>query len=373
MVSKKYFKFFKNLLAFFLITLVSLSWFSSFNLKDVYALAISKHKDTLSRLKVGTAANHEWQFVTPSGVNETTDTIVYEFDVLGTAFDLSSITLSDIDLLEDTDATPGDCSGTLTQKNLVSSNTAATDEFLVTINTSNDTITIGPASASDTGATIAANACVILRVGTNASGGTNQIINPASPGVYQMGISGAFGDSGETAIQIISDDQVAATATVDETLSFSISDNSIGFGTLSTSATRWATGDTLGSSSETSAHTLAASTNAQNGYVITIDGTTLTSGSNTISAIGGTATAPSPGTEQFGLKASASGGTGTVSAPYNTSNYALDTAAFPDQLASASGASETTTYSLTYIANISPTTEAGNYTAVLVYTASAQF
>ncbi|MCX7616314.1 MAG: hypothetical protein N2Z68_02905 [Patescibacteria group bacterium] len=371
---RKHSKILNLLFVALLIVLFGLSSSNLFFLNEnAYAASVTKHKDTLSRLKVSTAANHEWQFVTPSGVNQTTDTIVYEFDVSGTAFDLSTITLGDIDLLEDTDGTPGDCSGTLTQEVLVSTDTAATNEWLVTINTTNDTITVGPAASNDTGATIAANACVILRVGTNASGGSNRIVNPASPGTYQMGISGTFGDTGETAVQIISDDQVAATATVDETLSFSISDNSIGFGTLSTSATKWATGDTLGSSSETSAHTLSASTNAQNGYVITIDGTTLTSGSNTISAIGATATAPTPGTEQFGLKASAAEGSGTVSAPYNTANYALDTAAFPDQLASASTASDTTTYTLTYIANISPTTEAGNYTATLTYTAAAQF
>ncbi len=341
------------------------------SLQIVNAASITSHKDTLSRLKASTAANHEWQFVSPTGVDATTDNIVFEFDVSGTAFNLGSIALGDIDLLEDTDATPGNCQGTLTQEVLVSTDTAATNEWLVTINTTADTITVGPAASNDTGATIAANACVILRVGTNASGGTNQITNPTA-GTYRMGISGTFGDTGETSVTIISDDQVAATATVDPTISFSISANSITFGTLTTANARYAD-TTNGSSTEVVAHTMTASTNASGGYVITVDGTTLTSGSNTITAIGGTATSSSPGTEQYGIRATASGGIGTVSAPYNTTDYALDTAAFPDQLASASGPSANTTYSLYYLANIAATTEAGSYTSTLTYTATGTF
>ena len=335
------------------------------------AAAVTSHKDTLSRLKASTASNHEWQFVSPTGVNATTDTIIYEFDVAGTAFNLTGVVLGDIDLLEDTDGTPGNCSGTLTQEVLVSTDTAATNEWLVTISTVNDTITVGPAAANDTGALTAANACIILRVGTNASGGTNQITN-AVAATYQMGITGAFGDTGETAVQIITDDQVAATATVDETISFSISAVSIAFGTLTTANARWAN-TTAGSATEVTAHTLIASTNATNGYVITVDGSTLTSSGNTVTAIGATAAASSPASEQYGIKATAAGGTGTVTAPYATANYALDTAAFPDQLASAAGTTADTTYTLTYVANIAAMTEAGSYTSTLTYTATATF
>lgn len=46
---------------------------------------------------------------------------------------------------------------------------------------------------------------------------------------------------------------------------------------------------------------MAASTNADQGYVITTSGPTLTSGSNTIPAIGATAAASSPGSGQFGM------------------------------------------------------------------------
>ncbi|HVU59384.1 MAG TPA: hypothetical protein VHC98_00910 [Candidatus Saccharimonadales bacterium] len=50
---------------------------------------------------------------------------------------------------------------------------------------------------------------------------------------------------------------------------------------------------------------MAASTNATSGYVITVTGPTLTSGSNTIPAVGGTAAASATGTGQFGLNLAA--------------------------------------------------------------------
>ncbi len=169
-----------------------------------------------------------------------------------------------------------------------------------------------------------------------------------------------------------------AAAAPSQTLTFSISDNSIGFGTLSVSAVRFANGAGTGSPTEISAHTLDVSTNASGGYVITVDGTTLTSGSNTITAIGSTATDVTlgTGTEQYGIRLTLSAGTGgTVSAPYNggANFYALDTAAFPDQVSSGSGDDTTDTYSVFYAANISNTTEAGSYTSTLTYIATGTF
>lgn len=164
------------------------------------------------------------------------------------------------------------------------------------------------------------------------------------------------------------------TAAAAPTLTFSISDNAIGFGTLLTTAAQWATGDSSGSASEASAHTMAASTNAINGYTITVNGNTLThtNPSFTINAIGASATdvTVGTGTEQFGIRLTALGGNGAVSSPYNgaSNNYALDTVGFPDQVASdADGDDISTTYSVFYAANIASGTEAGSYSATLTY------
>jgi hypothetical protein len=114
-------------------------------------------------------------------------------------------------------------------------------------------------------------------------------------------------------------------------------------------------------------------TNASNGYTMTVAGNTLTSGANTITAIGASNVASSVGTEQFGMRMSASGGTGAVAVPYAAAGFALDTAAFPDIVATASGSSANTTYSARYIANITSSTEAGAYTSTLTYVATANF
>jgi hypothetical protein len=169
----------------------------------------------------------------------------------------------------------------------------------------------------------------------------------------------------------------AAAGAAAPTLTFSISDPAIGFSNLDRLNERWATGDGAGSATEVSAHTLDVSTNATNGYVITVNGNTLTSGANTVTAIGATAVdvTTGNGTEQFGIRLTVSGVGGSVTAPYNgaANNYALDTAAFPDQISSGSGDGTTDTYSVFYAANISAATKAGTYTSTLTYIATGTF
>lgn len=160
-------------------------------------------------------------------------------------------------------------------------------------------------------------------------------------------------------------------------LAFSVSDGSIGFGALSSSTAKYATGDLSGSTSETEAHTITAGSTASGGYVITIDGTNNLRSPSTLSLInriGGTNTASNPGTKQFGLRATVTSGNGTVTSPYDGSGFAYDSANFPDQLASGSGDFTTTTFSLRYIANISSTTQAASdYQASITYTATGTF
>jgi hypothetical protein len=164
-----------------------------------------------------------------------------------------------------------------------------------------------------------------------------------------------------------------------QSLTFSISDTSVGFGTLLPGATRYATGNGLGASSDTTyAHYISVATNATDGYVMYLSGNTLTCpscGGATINAIGGTAAAASVGTEQFGLRATASssGATSAVSSPYNGANWALDTATFPDIFATGSGDSITTDFQIRYMSNIASNSEAGSYGANLNYIVTATF
>ena len=163
---------------------------------------------------------------------------------------------------------------------------------------------------------------------------------------------------------------------VPQTLSFSISDNSVGFGSLNATQAKYATGDTLGSTTDNIAHTISIATNATSGYAMTISGNTLTCsncGGATIDAIGGTALASSPGSEQFGIRLGVNSGTGSAASPYNGANWAFDTASFPDQVATGLGDEVTTVFGARYISNTSALTEFGSYTATITYTVTATF
>ncbi len=162
-----------------------------------------------------------------------------------------------------------------------------------------------------------------------------------------------------------------------QSITFSMSDTAVGFGTLLPGGTRYATGDSLGSGTDTvPAHSISVTTNATDGYVVYVAGTTLTCvacAGATITPVGGTAVAPSIGTEQFGVRATVVTGSGSVTAPYNTANWAFDTAAFPDAFASGAGDEVTTEYGIRYMANIASNSEPGSYSGQVTYIVTSTF
>lgn len=166
----------------------------------------------------------------------------------------------------------------------------------------------------------------------------------------------------------------ASASGVPQTITFNISDNTTGFGSLSALQTRYSTGDTLGTTTDTAdAHTISIASNASNGYSMSLTGSTLTVGSRTITPLAGTPTAATIGTEQFGLRLTVNSGTGSSTSPYNTSLWAYDTANFPDQIATGNGDSITTVFGARYMANISALSEAGIYRATLTYIVTAMY
>lgn len=324
------------------------------------AASLSSQSDVMSRLKVSTLSDHTIKFVTPTGLTAG-QTITVTFPA---GFTMGTFNVNNVDL-----ATGASCSSISSERTLAASASGATWGVaqagqVITLTSGTDTITAGH--------------CVEIQIGSNATSGgsgSTQITNPVTANTYLISIGGTFADSGSMSVAIITDDQVVVTATVDQALSFSISDNSIGFGTLTAGGTRYATGTSGQGTEPTNAHDIAASTNASGGYNITIVGNTLTSGANTISAISGGPTALSTGTEQFGIRTTVASGSGTVASPFNGSsgNYGFSTTpTTPVNFASATGVS-TTTYNVNYAANISGSTEAGTYTATLTYVATATF
>jgi hypothetical protein len=324
----------------------------------VYAAPLTSVSDTLSTLTQSVVANHTISFVATSGVVATgTITIVFPDSF---ASGLNGIAFGDLDMTDN-------------GSEIALAAAASGSTWGVGVATRTITIT------SDSGS-ITAGHTVVIEIGTNATTGVQgdtQIVNPAQANDIVISITSGT-DSGSLAIATLNpSDTVSVTAQVSPTLTFAISDTTIGFGTLSSGAPRYATGNLAGNAAETEAHTLQASTNADNGYTITVTGYTLSTeasgAGNTITAIGAVNTASDFGTEQFGLRMNASGGDGSVVAPYAAAGFALDTAAFPDQVAQSLVPSDTTTYSVRYIANISGSTEAGSYSTTLTYIATANF
>ncbi|MDQ5972557.1 MAG: hypothetical protein QG553_716 [Patescibacteria group bacterium] len=163
--------------------------------------------------------------------------------------------------------------------------------------------------------------------------------------------------------------QITVTASVDETLTFTLSAATVALGTLTTASTGSGTS------------TMTASTNGSTGYAITVNGVTLTSGGNTIAALAAQ-TASTQNTSQFGINLKAnttpsvgsevSGtGSGAAATNYNTADQFRFVTG--DTVASASAATNSNTFTVSYIANISGSQQAGSYSTTLTYIATATF
>lgn len=155
------------------------------------------------------------------------------------------------------------------------------------------------------------------------------------------------------------------------------------FLTLSSSASSISLGSLTNLQAKTASHTLTLDTNAVNGYTVTVSGSTLVSGANTITAIGGTAVASSIGSEQFGINLTDNSspdvganpsGTGPIGA--GAGQYAIaNQFAFNsgDTVANATVDVSSTIFTVSYMANTSAATEFGTYTTTLTYAATANF
>lgn len=320
------------------------------------AASLTTLSDTTSAATISVVSNHSITFVTPTGVASGA-TIILTFP--GSYSIPAGLTFADIDV-----------SDNASQVTLAAAPSGAT---WGAVRTSGTVITLTNGTTA-----VTAGHTVNIKIGTNAtnqSTGTFQITNDTSTGTKAIVISGTFGDTGTVSVQLVTNDTVVVSGTVNQTLSFVLSSNTIGFGTLDSANPRYANSST-GSVSDVVAHTLAVSTNGGSGYSITVQGATLTSGSNTIAAIGASPATSAVGTAQFGIYTTKSGGVnGTIAAPYATaSSFGYNgTATTATTLASGTSATATETYSLHYLANIAPTTPSGTYTAGLEYVATANF
>jgi hypothetical protein len=190
-------------------------------------------------------------------------------------------------------------------------------------------------------------------------------------------------DSGVIAVSTST--SISLTASVDEALTFCT-----GTSGITSSSCAGATGSSvdLGTLTTTSTGSgtsqFGITTNAGSGYAVTYNGATLTSGANTITAIGGSATASTQGTEQFGvnLKANATpsigsevagAGSAVAAAPYATADNFAFVAGSAQTMVNQGSSDAFRLFTVSYIANIAASTEPGTYTTTLNYVATPTF
>ena len=215
-------------------------------------------------------------------------------------------------------------------------------------------------------------------IGTAMTYTLGNIINPTTATflTYYVRITTYTGTDGATGpvdtgtVALSSVQPVQLTGVTPEILTFcvgtsiganctTVAGNTIDFGDFSPTATR------------SGASVMQAQTNAANGYVITINGTTLASGVNTIPALAAQ-TASSIGSGQFGLNLGVGGsGSGAVSANFsNGGQYRFNNG---DIVATAALPTDANTFTSSYIVNISGSQAAGVYTATMTYICTASF
>ena len=157
------------------------------------------------------------------------------------------------------------------------------------------------------------------------------------------------------------------------TITFAINDVAVGFGTLSPSGARWASADATGSGSAVAAHTLAVTTNARNGYVLSYFGPTLV-GPETIDAATFTGDADgTPGNEQFAMSITTDGN-GTIPSAYQktSDNYSF-VPSTTTTLMSETGPTAIETASVYYMCNIAAITKPGAYSTSVTYVLTSTF
>ncbi len=336
------------------------------------ALSLTSLRAVFDRLKTGVDSEGiTLTFVSPSGIqNAAADTITLTFSADFTLA-AESITNFDIGIGDDPN-----CSTATYTDETVSLTATATDWG---VDVTGQVITLTP----ETDDVLIAGDCFKLEMGNDATtGGTgaiNTVVNGAIDDDDTIAIGGAFGDTGTLAVDIITDDQVQVTATVDPTITFSVSDTTIGFGSLSSTAARFATGDTLGSGSDSAAaHTLAVATNAASGYVLSYNGPTLTSGGNTINVAAITNDADgTQSAEEFGLGISTNGSS-TIATGYDHNSTPGNrdwafVASTTTTIVSRTTPTNTETLSAFYLSNIAGNTEAGSYATNITYIATGTF
>lgn len=218
------------------------------------AANVTSFSDTLSDSAPSALSNHTLQFVTPNGVIGG-GAITINFPAAFTG--VGAIDSGDVDLtVNGSPETLGDTPSGATWG----------------VSTTSTSIII----TSGTG-TIASSATVTIAIGTHTTVGgvgNEQITNPATSTSYEIDVTVGAQDNGSTRVAIVN--TVEVTASVDTTLTFNI--DGVGGGTAvngtsttgSSTATAIPFGTLQAGVATTVAQQLSVTTNAKNGFVVTV-------------------------------------------------------------------------------------------------------
>lgn len=330
----------------------------------LFAASLTLVSDTLSRLEEATASDHTVKFTTPTGAGDAGDTITITFP---TEFTVGTVTYDDIDLSH------GASTGYETEEVLaaVAGASAWGASFVGQV------LTLTHPTDGNNG-DIAAAQKVVIEIGDNATGGAgnDQITNPATNGTYIVSLAGTFGDTGKFALAILdsaSDDTVSLDATVDPSITFSLSAHTSTFGVLSPGVVDTADTNVV----------LTVGTNAVSGYVINVRDTG--SGTNPGLYSAGTSEIIDSATGDldvlssgYGIQASCTAGCTTATHILGKWRGAVNNIGglnvIPEQLVSYSSAlSADHTIQVVHKAKSSATTKAGTYTDTVYYIATGVF
>jgi hypothetical protein len=213
-------------------------------------------RDTLSDSDVSVVSNHTIDFTVPTSSPGVAagQTITVTFPA---GFSLTGVVFGDIDFsINGTDATLAAAPSGATWG-------AAIAGQVLTITSGSGTVTAGQV--------------VQIQIGTNATfgaTGANRITNPAA-GSYELVITAGTSDTGRTRVAII--DNVLVTARVNTTFDFAILGLATSTAINGTSTTGSTTADTIpfgtltAGQIKTLGQRLTVSTNARNGFVVTVE------------------------------------------------------------------------------------------------------
>lgn len=237
------------------VTFAIILWFAGVSAFKAEAANVISFSDTLSDSEPGMVSNHTLSFVTPTGL-AATEAISIDFGTTSFA-GIGSLVAADLDL---------NVNGV--ERSLIDGAAAGADW---NVSAAGTVVTI----TSDTD-TIGANATVTIEIGDHATtggAGSNQITNP-SVGSYEITVAVGNSDTGATRVAIV--DVVTVTAAVETIFNFTVTSVDAGqtVNTETTTSTSTPTAIPFGlltvDTPATAAQDLQVSTNAANGFVVTV-------------------------------------------------------------------------------------------------------